>query len=194
MARRTVKLRDIERASIKLFSLYGIGHVTIRDIAGEAGCAQGALYRHYSGKDDLAWSLYAREVEKFGALLKDALEGGGSYTKRLTKGVEAFYAQFDEDPEMFSFILLSQHNFPKDCELNPQTNPLDIIESFVGKGIEDGNFEIEDALFTASMLMGIVLQPATLRATGRIKGKMRTKVKEVSDACLAILGIQEGLI
>ena len=38
-------------AAIKLFATYGINQVTIKDIAKEADCAEAALYKHYSSKE-----------------------------------------------------------------------------------------------------------------------------------------------
>ena len=44
----------IERAALKLFVEEGIDAATTREIAMSAGVSEGALYRHYSGKDELA--------------------------------------------------------------------------------------------------------------------------------------------
>ena len=65
MARPVVKRDDIEEAAIRLLATKGLAATTIRDIAAAAGVAEGALYRHYSGKDDMAWRLYCREVAAF---------------------------------------------------------------------------------------------------------------------------------
>ncbi|NIT14444.1 MAG: TetR family transcriptional regulator, partial [Candidatus Dadabacteria bacterium] len=47
--------------------------VTIKDIANNAGCSEGALYRHYTSKEEMAWILYKREVEKLGQALSEIL-------------------------------------------------------------------------------------------------------------------------
>ena len=43
----------IERAALKLFVNEGIDAATTREIASVAGVSEGALYRHYKGKDEL---------------------------------------------------------------------------------------------------------------------------------------------
>ncbi|MBU3921016.1 MAG: TetR/AcrR family transcriptional regulator, partial [Alphaproteobacteria bacterium] len=48
----------IERAALKLFIHEGVDAATTREIADKAGVSEGALYRHYKGKDELALSLF----------------------------------------------------------------------------------------------------------------------------------------
>ena len=54
-----VKAR-VERAALELFAAKSFDGVSVADIAAAAGVSQGALYRHYSSKDDLAWILFSR--------------------------------------------------------------------------------------------------------------------------------------
>ena len=62
MGRPAVKKHDIEEAAIRLFARRGLAATTVKDIAGAAGVTEGALYRHWPGKNDMAWELYHREV------------------------------------------------------------------------------------------------------------------------------------
>jgi AcrR family transcriptional regulator len=101
MARPIQKLNVIERTAIRLFASRGVTGITIKDIASEAGCAEGALYRHFTGKEDLAWRLFQREVESFGSRVRTLWKGPSSITKKLEDGVDFFYRFFDEDPDLF---------------------------------------------------------------------------------------------
>ena len=65
MARPAAKRHSMEQAAIALFARKGLSSTTIKDIAAGAGVTQGALYRHYSGKTQMAWELYSREVDLF---------------------------------------------------------------------------------------------------------------------------------
>ncbi|MDD3155034.1 MAG: helix-turn-helix domain containing protein [Victivallaceae bacterium] len=49
--------------SLKLFSENGYEAVSMRDIAGNLGITQGALYRHYAGKRDIFESILRRMEE-----------------------------------------------------------------------------------------------------------------------------------
>ena len=193
MAKPTTKLESIEKTAIRLFASRGINQVTIKDIAGEAGCSEGALYRHYASKDEMALILYKNELEKFGALLKSILQGSGTFSERIKSAVEFFYSFFDEDPITFKFILLSEHHFPQKDKINPKLNPHNLVFDFVREGFKCSEFRIRDPELSASVLLGIVLEPATLRATGRLKGKMSNRTNEVVEACLRVLNSKVNL-
>ena len=186
MARPVTKLGNIERSAVRLFARRGLAGITIKDIAAEAGCAEGALYRHYSGKEDLAWQLFQREVEAFGKRIRDVWNVPGSFAKKLESGIELFYRFFDEDPELFSFILLSQHHFPSDKKLKKHLSPLALVADFVKEAWNTGELQMEDPELGAAMLLGIVLQPATMVAEKKMKGPLADHVPAVTRAALRL--------
>ena len=55
MMRSSGAKERVERAATELFAAKGIDGVSIAEIAALAGVSQGALYRHYASKEDLAW-------------------------------------------------------------------------------------------------------------------------------------------
>ena len=59
----------IERAALKLFVNEGVDAATTREIAEEAGVSEGALYRHYKGKDELALALFMETHNRLGTML-----------------------------------------------------------------------------------------------------------------------------
>lgn len=187
MGRPVTKLPRIEETAIRLFANRGLGQVTIKDIAREAGCAEGALYRHYASKKEMAWTLFRREVEHFARKVRSVWFVSGSFKQKLGKGIRLFYKFFDEDPLAFSFVLLSQHDFPATKKLNPELSPDNIVLYFVREGIKSGEFQISDAKLAAAMVLGTVLEPATLRAKGKLRGRMEPRSQAVTEACLRIL-------
>ena len=193
MGKPVTKLKSIEDTAIGLFASKGIKRVTVKDISKEAGCSEGALYRHYTGKDEMAWVLYSREVKKFGGLLKGVLRGEGTYSERLASAVQLFYTFFDKDPVIFTFILLSEHNFASENTIDPQINPHNLVFEFIDAGVKGGEFKTRDSKLGSAMVLGLVLQPATLRATGKLKGRMGDKVSDVVEACLRVLKVKDEL-
>ncbi len=172
---------------MRLFASRGLMGITIKDIAAEAGCAEGALYRHYSGKEDLAWRLFQREVEAFGKRIRLVWDGPGSYAKKLKAGIELFYRFFDEEPDLFSFILLSQHHFSSDKKLKKSLSPVALVFQFIEDAWKSGELEIEDPKLGAAMLLGIVLQPATLVAEKKMKGPLLPYTSVVTKAAMRLL-------
>lgn len=190
MARPTKKLDSIENTAIRLFAEKGIKEVTIKDIARLADCSEGALYRHYSSKEEMAWVLYKREVENLGQALSEVLNIEATFSQRLKDAVHVFYSFFDKEPEKFRFILLSEYNFPIDQKVDPKFNPYNLVFKFIEQGINKGEFKTNNPTLTSAIIQGIVMQPASLKASGRLPGNMKQKTDEVVAACLKVLGVK----
>jgi hypothetical protein len=99
-----------------------------------------------------------------------------------------FYRFFDEDPDLFSFILLSQHNFPIQKRVKKDLNPETLIFEFVEEAKRSGEFKIEDTRLCAAMLYGLVLEPATLVAQKKLKGPLSRYIPEVTKGARRLLG------
>ena len=190
MSRPITKLENIEKAAMELFSQKGLAAVTIKDIAQKAGCAEGALYRHYASKENMAYELHKRELKKFGIKLGKVFESQGSYSEKLKKGVEVFYRFFDEDKTTFSYVLLSQHNFPERESLSSEYNPIDLVIRFVEDGVKAGEFKIEDSRLGAYMIIGLFMQPLSMHIYERLEGLMVDRIEEISNCCLKVLGVE----
>jgi len=184
--KQTTKLESIERTAIKLFAQRGLKEVTIKEIASEANCSDGALYRHYKSKEEMAWTLYKREVEGFGALIKQILENKDlSNNKKIYYSIELFYDYYDKYPTKFSFILLSQYNFPRELKVNKKLNPYHIMKECL-KGMSKRK-KIKDIDFLSGMIFGLILEPARMKATKELKGKLKERTEIVYRACMSII-------
>ncbi|NIV41564.1 MAG: TetR family transcriptional regulator, partial [Candidatus Dadabacteria bacterium] len=136
----------------------------IKDIASEAGCSDGALYRHYKSKEEMAWTLYKREVESFGALIKDIFDDKDlPGDKKIYSAIELFYDFYDRYPTKFSFILLSQYNFSRELKVNKKLNPYNIMKECL-KGMTKRK-KIKDIDLLGGMIFGLILEPARMKAT-----------------------------
>jgi AcrR family transcriptional regulator len=52
----------IERAALRVFARRGYAAATVRDVAREAGVAQGLLYNYFRGKDELLAAIFRRSA------------------------------------------------------------------------------------------------------------------------------------
>lgn len=170
MPRPNIKQKDIEDAAIRLFASKGLSRTTIRDIAAAAGVTEGALYRHYPGKDEMAWALFVRELDRFtrdlGDRLFDPVLAGAA---RLEAGIRFMYGYYAEDPVTFQFIMLTQHGFPGEKLLNEETNPNDMAVRFIAGLMDRGEIPAGDPVAMAGMVMGLVLQPLVMHCYGRLQ-------------------------
>jgi len=187
MSKPITKLESIEKTAIQLFASYGIKQVTIKEIASKSKCSEGALYRHYKSKEEMAWELYKREVEIFGKKLRSILNSGLAFPDKLGSAVELFYKLFDEDQTKFSFILLSKYNFSKSRKIDPGLNPFNLVTDLIKIAVKRNEINIDNPELYSAMILGLVLQPPTFVVSKRIKGKIANTADAVTRSCLKIL-------
>ena len=188
MARPVVKKDDIEEAAIRLLATKGLAATTIRDIAAAAGVAEGALYRHYSGKDDLAWRLYCREVAAFTIALEPMLRAGPQpLARRLLAAVTFIYGYYRVHPDRLVFALLTRHSFPQQHILDARVNPDQAVIRFLKREMAAGNIPPAEPTLMMAIVRGVVLQPVLMHRYGRLRKHPLALAGEVTAACMRAL-------
>ncbi|WP_233355943.1 TetR/AcrR family transcriptional regulator [Henriciella aquimarina] len=176
----------IERAALQLFIDSGVDAATTREIASAAGVSEGALYRHYKGKDELALALFMETHNRLGEMLGDALSQPGSLQERVHRAVTAYCRLADEDWLLFSFHLVSLNRFlPHDSRR--QDDPVTRIEHIVQAMMDAGEIPAGNAAVTTSMCLGIVSQAGQHKIYNRFSGPFTQHVDTFTRAIMAIL-------
>lgn len=189
MGRPNLKKKVIEEAAIELFATKGLARTVIRDIAQAAQVTEGALYRHYKSKDELAWSLFQREIDRFTIPFAELVFSPGSPCQRLESAVQFIYDYYHQQPIHFTFVLLTQHGFPE-ASLRQQTNPNDIIIRFISQLLGQPNDQ--DAVLMAALVMGLVMQPVVMHGNGRLTRHPVNCVAEVTAAVCRVLNLTDS--
>ena len=167
----------ITRTALRLFVDQGIDGTTIRDIAAAAGIAEGTLYRHYPGKDALAWDLFISNYTAFALELHRVQAGRGSLRAKLDAMVRQFCTFFDDDPVLFSYLLLAQHGQLQ--KVTPEMpNPVEVVREVLAGGMDRGEIPAGDPDVAAAMVLGIVLQVAVFKVYQRLAQSL-TSLAEV---------------
>ena len=188
MSRPVMKREIIEESAIRLFATKGLARTTIKDIAAEAGVTEGALYRYYDGKEEMAWKLFNRELDQFTHLVAEVLfDDRMAFDLRLGLAIQTIYDYYTYNSDQFAFILLTQHGFPEDRLLTRETEPMGLTERFVGQAVGAGEIPPCDADLHAALLMGAILQPLVLHRYGKIELTPQTSA-QVTASCLRMLG------
>jgi len=157
----------IDRTALRLFVDKGIDGTTIRDIATAAGLAQGTLYRHYPGKDALAWDLFISNYTAFALELDRIQAGQRTLRAKLDAMVRQFCAFFDDDPVLFSYLLLAQHGQLQN--VTPEmANPVEVVREVLAEGMDRGEIPVGDPDVAAAMVLGIVLEVAIFKIYRRL--------------------------
>jgi len=177
----------IERAALQLFVDEGVDAATTREIAHAAGVSEGALYRHYKGKDELALALFMDIHDRLGSALYTAFtEGGGSMETRVQRAVAAYCQIADEDWLLFSLHLLSMNKFlPHD--VRREDDPVSLVEQMIDALVVEGAIPACNTPVMAGMVLGVMTQTAQNMAYNRFEGPFGLYADDFTKAILAIL-------
>jgi AcrR family transcriptional regulator len=176
----------IARMAMKLFVEKGITETTIRDIAEAAVIAEGTIYRHYENKDALAWELFSANFTAFARELGELQAGHQTMRLKLNAMIRQFCTFFDEDPVLFSYLLLAQHaQFKK---VTPEmSSPIRVLREVITAGIEAGEVPAADPNVATAMVMGLVLQVAVSKVYGGVNQSLSSLADTLVAASWRIL-------
>jgi len=182
----------MEDAAIGLFATRGLAGTTIKDIATQAGVTEGALYRHYAGKNEMAWQLYCREVRAFTSQMSPILaKPGATLAERLTEGVKFIYQYYRKQPDSLVFVLLTRQSFPSQYLTDAGIDPDGMIVGFLQSEMTGRAITKADATLLMALVRGAVLEPIYMHRYGKLKTHPTKLAGQVAAACLRILGIEE---
>ena len=134
-----------------LFAAKGVAETTIKDIAGGAGLSEGALYRHFASKDDLVRRTFRHHYVALAAMIREICQA------------------HDDDATLFHFLVFVQHG--QLSRLDPDTpTPVTVFRDVVASGIGHGHLPTQDPDLATAFVLGLVLQPMTFAAYGRLDG------------------------
>jgi AcrR family transcriptional regulator len=182
---RTTGVKErVDRAAIDLFAARGVDGVSIADIATAASVAQGALYRHYRSKEELAGRLFAEAYRRTGAELAAIAANTPGFTARIGAMIGHFCALYDRDAALFRFMLLAQHDLLPGVD-DAEPGPGAVIEATVTEAVASGETPAVDRTIACAAIMGLVLQTALFHIYGHISGPLAPRARALADAAIA---------
>jgi Transcriptional regulator len=127
---RSPKKKEIEAAAMELFARHGFAGTTIKDIAQKSGVTEGALYRHYAGKEELALALFERELETVREQLMAALAIEERPVGKLRAVIHYLYDTYQKEPWPLLFVILNFQNLQGGQALDDKGHIYDFIIEF----------------------------------------------------------------
>ena len=177
----------IERTALRLFAKKGIKETTIKDIAKAAKIAEGTMYRHYKGKEQLAESLFMENYMGFGQELHEVQARESTTRTKLLAIIHHFCAAYDRDPTVMNYLFLTRHEYLHKMHPRGQ-NPYLVFRHVIREGMNKGDIPKQDADVATSMVLGIVLQIVDTRLLGSlIKQRISGLADQLAAACLRVL-------
>ncbi|MEO8681295.1 MAG: TetR/AcrR family transcriptional regulator [Vicinamibacterales bacterium] len=157
----------IETAATRLFVQKGVAETSVRDIARAVGLSEGALYRHFDGKDDLVWQAFESHYIAFASELKQLAAGQTSGRNKIAAMIRGFCRAHDLNPTLFNFLLFVQHGQLARLAGDAPT-PVTVMRAVIEQAIRNAEIPPQDPDLACALVLGTVLQPATFAAYGRL--------------------------
>ncbi|MCP3918711.1 MAG: helix-turn-helix transcriptional regulator [bacterium] len=153
-------LTNILAHARSLFLTKSYAEVTMSRIAAEAGLTKGALYHHFTGKQELYLAMMHAGLEQHRRLHQEAVESTGSVWDRLGALTTAFLELPREERDLVTLVRRDINVFsePERSELVRayQRCLPEQVEAIVSAGTSSGELEPTDARLAAWHFVALV--------------------------------------
>jgi len=187
MAEHTTR-RRIKDAALRLFVDKGVAETSVRDLAAAAGIAEGTLYRHYAAKDDMVRDLFQEHFAAFAERIESLQQGQTGIRNKLRVVVADACRLFDENPTLYRFLLLVQHQALPRVKRGA-ADPMAVLRRMIADAIKRGEAKLDSAELGAALVMGLMLQPALAMIHGSLKGPLSRQAGDIAAACERVLKV-----
>ncbi len=173
----------IDAAAVERFVKVGVDAATTREIAAAAGVSEGAIYRHYRSKDELALTLFMSAHRRLSSLVEAAAAGERGIRAKAAAIVRAYCQAADENWPLFTFHMLQVHHFLPYYQEDGR-DPVSVVENLLKRAMLETELPPADPRVLASMAIGAIVQTAQNKAYGRFDEPMS------AHAPLLIAGVE----
>jgi AcrR family transcriptional regulator len=128
------------RAGLELFTTVGFRATTTPEIAARAGVAEGTIYRHFSGKEDLLIAAY-HEAQRWGLELVKGPDGDKTLSPReqLLGVAKRLVSAGESDPAMTRMLLRRREQGYLDDSAREASRAFrEALQHIVASGKSDG--------------------------------------------------------
>jgi AcrR family transcriptional regulator len=100
------RCQAIRDAAMRVVARKGFDHVTVQDIADEAGIAKGTVYLYFKSREDILEKTMTFSFEEFHERIQEAIGAGGRFDEVIERVVRAQLEYFEERQEFFRLYLV----------------------------------------------------------------------------------------
>ncbi|GAB4069789.1 TetR/AcrR family transcriptional regulator [Ancylobacter sonchi] len=173
----------IEEAALRLFAARGVAGTSVRDIAEAVGVSEGALYRHFASKEELARALFLDRYAVLAQAIREIGQIHRDLPSRLAAMVRLGCTLFDEEPALFAYLLINQHDHLAHVPDDPARNAVAALAELLSDSA--ANLPQPPAL-AAAMALGLLVQPAAFALYGRLEGPLSRHAPVITEGVLRL--------
>jgi len=187
----------IVRCSTKLFTKKGYDRTNMRELAKACEMSAGALYHYFGSKEEILYSIINSATSQQAGSMED-------YANELTTVKPAialvelmrkFYEWHDDNQDITLFAYQETKNLPGNAQasiFDSEARILTVFEKLLIKGMEEGEFNIDDPRLIAHDIVVLGHAWALRRWHLRKHWTFKTYVKKQTDAMLRAITIDNN--
>lgn len=176
----------IVQAATLLFAERGIDGTSMREIAQAAGVRDAAIYRHFTGKDDLAREIFMSWYGWHCREFQRVVGGPGSTLDKVRQIVRHEFAAVTDHGEAFVYFCKNEMRFLQ--SLPPETvSARRVLTTFIKAGQAKGEIRAGTPELLADMLNGALCAVGVTWLRSGRRRKLSAQFDEVVEGCWHLL-------
>lgn len=150
--------QEIIAAAAQIFAEKGYGNTTTKELADAADMAEGTLYNYFEGKREILLAILGEMCVPIDALLQDAEppKTRDDFVRVVENGIGIFVSQLDFTRTLLTEIWVDDVVL-NDFVIGRLQYIGEVVQNFIVRGIEAGNFRAMDPEATTLMVLGTFL-------------------------------------
>jgi AcrR family transcriptional regulator len=177
------RCQAIRDAAMRVVARKGYDHVTVQDIADEAGIAKGTVYLYFKSREDILEKTMTLTFAELQTRVREAIAVGGAFADIVARIVETQLGYFEERQEFFRLYLamaepLGQRRLRKHAVYRTHIAQLATMVAAAAKKRE---VRAEPAERVAIALASVVRDIGMQRMTEKTPRPLREDVQFVRD-------------
>jgi AcrR family transcriptional regulator len=157
MAIADLTRQRLARAALEHFTTRGYEATTTAQIAKKAGVSEGAIYRHFTGKQHLLNEVYRAAVRWALELVREAEAAGGTPREQLARLAQALTQAAGREAAVVRLFFLQRHGELLDQESRDAAQQFHQgLERLLAQGKADGSVRPGSAAVWAAVWLSVV--------------------------------------
>lgn len=179
--------RQLLTEARRLFAQKGFAGTSIEEIVRAAGVTRGAMYHHFSSKEDLFEAVFAKEQEAIGHRVHVAAAKKKGAWNQLKAGCDEFLtACLDPAIQQIFFLDAPAVLDAKRIEEIECAHSIQMLTMAIEKAMKEGTLRTRPVMPLAQLLFGVLRQAAVVATRdsedGATMKQMRKELQRILDA------------
>jgi len=137
------KFDKILDSAIKIIGQKGFHGAKVKDIANDAGVADGTIYNYFNNKEDILVTIFKVKLEEYVNMAKEEIDGIDNPEAKLKTLLKYHFKVMTETPYLANVLQIELRQPIKDLRLKVRRylkNYFRLIEQVIEEGIQKGIF------------------------------------------------------